>query len=268
MQTEADNEPKAWPIIVGGSHRSGTTLVRRLLNAHPDIFCPGEIKFHKDLLRQFPNDPLAIGRLGASISSLGLDAEEWLDTFGQAFIALYQRATAKAGKTRWADKNPENCLNIGHWDRLLDGRCLFVMVVRHPYDILCSMQEIGMPKVLPLDVSGRSRHIASYLQSGQAFCEMNPDRSFVLRYEDLLENPDDHLSRLFGFLGESKPPDLMAQAFNGAKPDGLGDPKAGSFGSLDPSRVGRWRAELSASDIALVQEPLNWILHRWGYTDA
>ena len=114
-----------WPIIVGGSHRSGTTLFRHLLNAHSRIFCPSEIKFFADLLGQFPNDPLAFGRLGASINALGLDREEWLDAFGAAFVHCYEKAAARAGKSRWADKAPENAVNIAHWDRLLAGRAFF-----------------------------------------------------------------------------------------------------------------------------------------------
>lgn len=111
-----------WSIVIGGSHRSGTTLLRRLLNGHPRIFCPPEIKFHKDLLGQFPNDPLANGRLGNSIRALGIPAETWLDEFGRALCRCYDIAVHNAGKKRWADKNPENAVNAAHWDRLLAGR--------------------------------------------------------------------------------------------------------------------------------------------------
>lgn len=140
---------EGWPIIIGGSHRSGTTLVRRLINAHPRIFCPSELKFHRDLLGQHREDPLAFARLGATMSALGLDQNDWLDEFGRALVRCYERATTAHGKARWADKNPENALNIHHWHRLLSGRMFFILVARHPYDIVASMEEARMDRAIP-----------------------------------------------------------------------------------------------------------------------
>ena len=45
-----------WPIIVGGCHRSGTSLVRRLLNAHSRIYCGPEVKFFRDFFKDERDD--------------------------------------------------------------------------------------------------------------------------------------------------------------------------------------------------------------------
>src|SRR5205814_9000660 len=159
---------------------SGTTLVRRLLNGHPRIYCPPEIKFHKDLLRQFPNDPLAHGRLGASIAALGLPDDVWLDEFGRAFVRCFELAAARNGKERWADKNPENTINIWHWHRLLAQNFDFVLVLRHPFDIIASMDEMNMDLIIPTSLVARAEHVRNYIEPGIQYCEAHPSRSSIV----------------------------------------------------------------------------------------
>ncbi|WP_425596530.1 sulfotransferase, partial [Roseobacter litoralis] len=43
-------ENKIQPVVLYGALRSGTTLVRLILDAHPDICCPGERDFMVDSL--------------------------------------------------------------------------------------------------------------------------------------------------------------------------------------------------------------------------
>lgn len=190
------------PVIIGGSHRSGTTLLRRLLNGHSKIFCPAEIKFYKDLLQQFPNDPLRHGRLAASIAALGLPDHVWLDEFGCALVRFFEQAAANHGKKRWADKSPENALNIYPWDRLLDGTLHFVMVLRHPLDIVASIAETPMPLVIPTTLEGCAQHVASYVKAGLDYCDAHPDRSTVVRYEALVTEPQRTMTELLDRLGE------------------------------------------------------------------
>jgi len=250
---------RSWPIIVGGSHRSGTTLVRRLLNGHPHIFCPPEIKFHKDLLGQFPNDPLAHGRLGRSIAALALPAETWLDEFGRAFCRCYDLATARAGKQRWADKNPENALNAGHWHRLLKGRMFFIMVVRHPLDVISSMAEVKMDKVIPSTVEGRAAHVRDYVAAGLTFAAQHNRISAVLRYEDVVSDPERAFRPVLDMSGERFADTMLRDLGSDAYGQGLEDPKARGRAELSGESVGRWRFDLTGPEVATakaVVEPM------------
>ena len=254
-----------WPIIIGGSHRSGTTLLRRLLNGHPRIFCPAEIKFFKDLLRQFPDDPLAHGRLGSSMAALGLPEEVWIDEFGRALIRCYELAAASNGKPRWADKSPENALNIAHWNRLLAGRMYFVFVVRHPLDILASMAEIRMDKVIPVDLRGRAHHIRAYFESALAFIESNPERSIVVRYEQLVQRPVEILGELMGRVGEEFRPEMLELLGSEKHKGGLEDPKARAGTAVRSGSVGRWKSDLSRADVEQVAGTLSPLMRHFGY---
>ena len=254
-----------WPIIIGGSHRSGTTLLRRLLDGHPHIFCPPEIKFHKDLLGQFPDDPLAHGRLGSSLRALGLPTETWLDEFGRALCRCYDIATRNAGKRRWADKNPENAVNIAHWNRLLCARMAFVLVVRHPLDVIASMAEIRMNKVIPLDIVGRATHARDYIAAGLAFVEANPERSTVVRYERLVTEPVTVLSELMCFLSEPYDESMIGDLHNDCHGSGLEDPKIGKHAGISSGGISRWRRDLSVVEVDLVKPVIGPIFERLGY---
>ncbi|MGV8838302.1 sulfotransferase, partial [Cellvibrio sp.] len=45
------------PIIIGGFYRSGTSLVRRLLDSHSKIYCGPEVKFWPDLYADYKDGP-------------------------------------------------------------------------------------------------------------------------------------------------------------------------------------------------------------------
>ncbi|MDZ7628382.1 MAG: sulfotransferase [Parvularculaceae bacterium] len=249
MDNPSTEERRTWPIVIGGPHRSGTTLVRRLLNAHSRIFCPSEIKFHKDMLRQFPDDPLAFARLPATMTALELPDDVWLDAFGRAFVTCYELAAAAKGKARWADKNPENVLNIRHWDRLLCGQMIFVFVVRHPLDTLASMAEARMDRALPVDTEGRARHIASYLRAGLDQVARAPRRSVIARFEALVSDPAAALTHLLAGLGEAFEPAMLG-AVEGQQQDRIEDPKFSRFGAISNANIGRWRGDLALETLA------------------
>src|ERR671937_1164267 len=97
------------PIIIGGCHRSGTSLVRRILNAHSRIHCGTEVKFFRDFYGDYFYDPLKHARFFSTARAI-LSENDLLEIFGNAFIALHERAAAEANKPRWADKNHENVL--------------------------------------------------------------------------------------------------------------------------------------------------------------
>jgi hypothetical protein len=46
------------PITIGGFYRSGTSLLRRILDSHSRIHCGPEVKFTRDFFGDYPHDPL------------------------------------------------------------------------------------------------------------------------------------------------------------------------------------------------------------------
>jgi protein-tyrosine sulfotransferase len=253
------------PIIIGGSHRSGTTLVRRLLNGHPRIYCPPEIKFHKDLLGQFPNDPIAHGRLGASMAAHGLPENVWLDEFGRAFIRCFELAAARNGKKRWADKNPENTINIRHWDRLLGRDFDFILVVRHPFDIIASIDEIKMNRSIPTNFEDRVEHVRTYIESGLNYCAENPLRSSIVRYERLVSDPRATLKEMLARIGEEFDAAMLANPGTDRHGRGLEDPKAPGRHQISQENVRRWARDFTPDQVERLHTELGALMGRLGY---
>src|SRR5688572_13485442 len=104
---------KNCPIIIGGCYRSGTSLFRRILDTHSRIHCGPEVKFFKDFYDDY-TIPLKHARFMQTARSI-LPEADLMDILGRAFIELHEAAAKRAGKPRWADKNPENVLYLSEW---------------------------------------------------------------------------------------------------------------------------------------------------------
>ena len=136
-------------------------------------------------------------------------------------------SATRAGKARWADKNPENVLYWRDWDRLLGRDWLFVHMVRHPLDTLASIKEANFPFALPRGLEGRIGHYRQCLLQGQLFGKTYPDRYLLVRYEELARAPGRVLELLMKGLGETLEP--IQLSFNEvAHEKGLEDPKVGA----------------------------------------
>jgi len=64
------NSQSEWPIVIGGCLRSGTSLVRRILDAHSRIHCGPEVKFLRDWNGDYLNAPIPYGRFMRSARSI------------------------------------------------------------------------------------------------------------------------------------------------------------------------------------------------------
>jgi hypothetical protein len=216
-------------------------------------------------LRQFPNDPLAHGRLGASIAVLGLPEDIWLDEFGRAFIRCLELAAAQHGKKRWADKNPENAINIWHWHRLLGENLDFILVVRHPFDIVASMIEIRMDRVIPTLVEQQAEHVRTYVEAGLEYCEKHPARSSIVRYEALVSDPRSTLEELLARIGETFDPAMLVSLGASRHGHGLEDPKSRDRCQISGENVRRWVKEFSVDQVERLHWQLGALMARLGY---
>ncbi len=234
------------PVVLGGCHRSGTTVVRCLLDNHTAFSCGPEIKFFRDYYDDYSDDPLRHLRFFQTARS-ALSDEDLFAIMGQAFIAIHARAMQRAGKRRWADKNPENALYLEAWQRLLGNEWMYVHIVRNPLDTLASIKEHVFPLTIPRDWPGRIAHYRRHVEAGLDWVAAHPERSFLMVYEELVAEPVRAMTRLMAFLGEEmEPAQLVLRPGSGM--NGLGDPKARRTTSVHADSVGRWRQVLEPDE--------------------
>lgn len=254
------------PIIIGGCYRSGTSLLRRLLDGHSAIHAGPEVKFFKDFHGDYLHDDLARVRFFSTVRELGLDDAELAEIFGGAFLEAHERAARKLGKRRWADKNPENVLYLDRWSELLGERLHFVHVVRHPLDTLASMIEARFDKAVPADFAGKVAVYRRFAEHGLAYANTHPDRSSSVRYEELVTNPANVVERLCERLGERFEPAMLERWNAAERQDGIEDPKVKSATAIHTNGIGRWRADLPPDEVTFAVRELEPIARKLGYT--
>lgn len=249
MNSEPMNK-NTWPIIVGGVHRSGTSLVRRILDSHSRIHCGPEIKFFKDWHGDYIGDPIKHARFFESARAV-LPADLLMQIFGKGFVELHQRAAGQANKPRWADKNPENVLYLDEWEKILGREWVFIQVVRNPLDTLASIAEANFRFAIPQDLDGRIRLYKYYSEAGLSYFRANPERSFRVIYEALVTSPWREIQRMMEWLEEQA--EFSQLAFNSIEHQpGLEDPKIAGTVEIQSDSLGRWKRAFSPEEVRVI----------------
>jgi hypothetical protein len=205
-----------FPFFVGCG-RSGTTLLRAMFNAHPDMAVPDEVAFmlrysrpHRAVEYGWPRrfDAARCADLIVADSSFrrwALTEEEARDalrdpppvSFPAAIRLLYGRVAALAGKTRYADKTPMHVLHLRRLGRLFP-EARFVHVLRDGRDVATSYATTAWGPQTVEESAVRWRRSVRRGQRGGR--RLGPDRYREVRYEALVADPEAQLRTLCGFL--------------------------------------------------------------------
>jgi len=260
-----DPKSKNCPIIIGGFFRSGTSLLRRLLDSHPNIYCGPEVKFFRDFFGNYLKDDLAHIRFFSTLRTTGVDDQTLLKIFGKAFTECYEIAAKKSGKVRWADKNPENVLYLDQWHTLLNGNFFFINVIRNPLDALASLDEMVFKKTIPEEFVRKTALYNTYFKKAFSFIDQHPDISLTLRYEELVTNPQKSLSELLCYLGESYDAAMLREFFSQERKQGIEDPKVSKTRSIHPYSIDRWKRDLNEKQMKECLTHMGFWIDKLGY---
>ncbi len=253
-------------IVMGGAPRSGTTLLRKLLDRHPEISSGAETKlfvpaaYNLEWLAQSYAIPLGELRAWrASSASQGA----FIDTFAE-------RARRDAGKTRWAEKTPQN---IRHLDWIMQRfpEAAIIHIVRDARDVICSMRQ--HPDWRWVDGTWQKvlvpRTLATYAQRwlddvaiGQAW--RGDPRYTEVRYESLVDDPTTTLQAICGGIGVDLDAAWLASV--GRDEDVAPEAKRPDYeGAVSSASVGRWRTDLNAAEQREVERLCGPRLRELGY---
>jgi hypothetical protein len=184
---------------VVGSPRSGTTLVRLLLDSHSRISCGEETRFLGDL-------EAIVGRHQPLLASYGFERGWWLERIAGLYTGFQAEVLARSGKQRWAEKDPTYTLHLDFIDELFPT-AQYVHLVRDGHDVVASYRDRWGYRSAARAARGVwARHVRAAMALG---ARLPADRFLELRYERLVLEPETEARRLFAFLDETWEPAVL-----------------------------------------------------------
>lgn len=262
-----------WPVFLVGCHRSGTTLLRYILDAHPRLACPPESKFIAGL-QAFISYPQVM----TALRSLGVSDEATLGLLKEVIDKVLGGYASRRRKPRWIDKTPNYYKVLSLIDAIYSQQVLYLFVVRHPLDCICSMEEAPYfqpGRIDDPDVAGAMlRH--GYGRGGFArywvevnstilsFLPAGKGRALIVRYEDLVQAPEAIVREMLAFIDEDYIASLLESVFVADHSEGLQDWKIRQTTAIHRTSVGRFR-EWPHGDATTTWEVVRGIADVLGY---
>ncbi len=275
-------------FLVVGSARSGTTLVQRLACEIADVRMPPETHFFSDFAsdlvhrRKFPLTGVALREelelLSARDSSkgLGLDTDSMVEDLAgvapspfELFEAMVRALAGSAGVL--GEKTPGHLL---WWPAIARAApwVKFVVVVRDPRAVTAS--SLSVPWTTSDDLASWGDRIHLPLAARWKFDQwtaarlsttLGSDRCLVLRYEDVVADPDVARERIASLIGA--PAGIPRQA----APSDIVLPweqwKTDALGTVSPDRVSAWHDTLGHREALQVAAICRTGMAHFGYAD-
>jgi hypothetical protein len=278
------------PLFIGACPRSGTTLLRSLLDNHPDLAMPAETDFVIPLwkLRAGFGDlherknRRAVGewifkqqghggtRLRAGTFTRKQAIRRVADsppTLGSIVATCFGMYAEAHGKQRWGDKRPA----YAGWIPMLFALfpdAQFINLVRDPRAAVASQIPLGWGHEEAALASAAVRWEYSARRVDAFSARLRPDQLLDLRYEDMVRDPEATLDQVCAFAG-LRAGDAIATM--------IGAERRGKFRPgwheklaqpISTDSVERWREKLDPHEVALVEHVAEPFLDRFGYRTA
>ncbi len=244
-------------VFVIGPPRSGSTLLARMLGAHPEVFAPAEphlltplahLGYHERVERA-PYDPFVTQEaLRELVRMLPRGEVDYLEAMRGFTDGLYTRLLATSGRRLLVDKTPAYALVLDFVGRLYP-RARYVVLTRHPFAIWSSFVESffdGDPEV----AHAHNPLLERYVPAIARFLRERPVPLVTVRYESLVQEPEATLTPVCAHLGIAFDPRMVRYGeAQGAAPAarGLGDPVTVSRETRPTTAsLGKWAKTLAA----------------------
>jgi hypothetical protein len=294
----AADAPFPVPFVVGVG-RSGTTLLRLMLDSHPDLAIPPETHFINPFIQSSGRV-----RFNARIATktivhderrrwndFGLDEEDLLasletvDPFNttDAVRAFYVAYAKKHGKRRWGDKTPDYIRKMKKLQKTLP-EARFIHVIRDGRDAGLSQNnriiKRGKDPVPPREMARRWR---KRIVKARVDAE-DVEHYIEVRYEDMITDTEGVLRRVCEHIELDFDPVMLSyyeraeermQEMAGALPAKKGRPEREAGERLEAhaltakppqaDRVAVWKQDMSADDNAEFEEAAGYLLDDLGY---
>jgi len=256
------------PIFIGGLMKSGTSLLRKLLGNHDNVFGGLETHwFSPDISENFRDFSSQRQVWLRDFYEVSLEEQQRLAEGASRGSEYFERfmwfCTERAGKQRWVEKTPGNVLHLGLIASAFP-RASFLHSVRDYRDVYASWKVNGKAGIDGFLTQARAALSAVTDVHGLPYAEVD--------YADLVTQPEATLKRVCEFIGE--PWDGRLAQYEGDDWDrqkvlavsGKESPTAVSLAKpIFTQSVQRWREILSDDEARTIERELGHAMLRWGW---
>lgn len=258
------------PIFIIGCPRSGTTLVRVILDSHPNICCGPETQIIPPL-EEFNKK---VDETWKMLAPYGVDKKTQMEKVGEFFSIFPEHYMREKKKIRWAEKTPTNIYHTDFIKKMFPD-CQFIHIIRDGRDVIASFKKRWGSKTIFYGMKqwNKSMNLTPTLRE-----KYGKDEYIEVRYEDLVSNPEPVIRKIIEFLNEPWTPSLLEHHkqkhdywFNiktGKNVDKKTEKKPNRHSPSKPiftSSVGSWRKELNIFEKPLVTVKLGKNLKKMSY---
>ncbi|MER6010844.1 sulfotransferase family protein [Streptomyces bluensis] len=214
------------PVLIIGTERSGSNLLRLILESHSRITIPHPphfMRFLAPFARSYGDLADARNRARAVGDALGLlrrHIHPWphpvradriiTEPAGPGLFgivaAIYEQHRVATGKARWGCKSTFMVDHVAEVLRVFPD-AQFIWLVRDPCDVASSAKRAVFGPSHPYRMARLWRAQQELAQA--ALETWGPGVVHLLRYEDLVSRPEEEVGRLCDFLGETPEPAML-----------------------------------------------------------
>lgn len=237
-----------------GAPRSGTTLLRSMLDAHPRICCPtwetGIFDRFAEILRGDLNKPH-----GDEPNFAFQDRRVLLSWMRRSCDDLMRVLTEPAGKPRWCEKTPSHvfCVDIIHE---VYPEAQFIHIIRNGSHVVRSLQNVAWS---PRRIRWSVDRWRDSVEAGRRFgSKLSSALYREIRYEELCDQPEASIRGLCDFLQETFTPQMLE--FHKPENNSWGIAQ----GAIDAARPRAYR-ELNFAERTLLRLRAGQLLGELGY---
>src|SRR6185437_3635818 len=265
------------PVIVLGVGRSGTTLLRVMLDRSSEIAIPYESFFVTPLAHRHGTRPNLddflddLGRFyqlyewGISPDDVRPRLREGMTT-GEAISAVFEVYAEHEGKPRWGDKTPLYMQHLPLLERLFPD-ALWVHLVRDGRDAALSFLELpegfsGKTWAQPRTVAQFAARWRTEILSARRLGRHAGSRYLDLRYEDLVAEPERELRRVCEHGSLPWEADMLDHT---RVSDAANMPEHRNLAQPPTPGLRDWRSQMSRDDTLAFEQVAGDVLRGAGY---
>lgn len=276
-------------FFVVGRPRSGTTLLRTLFDAHPNVNFPPEcqfivnlypkygkktswteediIAFYNDLISQWLFDTWNIDNEDLRRSLLAYTGENTFGTICKVVYKQYNSLFEKKELLFIGDKNPGYAI----YSKLLlkiFPEAKFIHIIRDYRDNFVSIKNVDFELPVPSVVVQKWKYFFKKFNKDST---LKPESYNVIKYEDLVKDPEIELQKLCKFIGI----EFNAQVFNFYEkkdeilktypPGYIHTYHSSLMQKVNTSKIGVWKKQLSPWQIKLMDITVGKVAEHAGY---